>query len=172
MFDKKEKESIEIPEDFLDPELSENQEKLEILSDKHKKIVADISDWLILHRNYKDYDIDSEFKVEKIMPLLKFVEHGEIVFDESGITQNLRVPIDLKNTGGEIVKQISKLQYKSRYKAFELNNYTKGINLAKDMNLYMDAQVGMLVGLSRSIIGKLYDSDHSLTRVIQTLYFL
>ncbi len=172
MFDKKEEKNIEFSEDFLDPELSENQEKLENLSEKHKKIVTDISEWLIKNRDYRDYDIDPEFKVEKIIPLLKFVEHEEIVFHEKGITQKLRVPLEMTNKAGEVQKTISKLEYKSRYKAFELNNYTKGINISKEMNLYMDAQVGMLVGYSRGIIGKLSDIDHSLTRIIQTLYFL
>jgi len=177
MFDKKEqiKETIDISEDFLDSELSENQEKLENLSAKQKKIITDISGWLVKNRNYKDYDIDYEFKVDKIIPLLKFVEHGEIIFDENGITQNLRVPLNLTRLvrgKEETVKQITQLQYKSRYRASELNNYTKGINIAKEMNLYMDAQVAMLVGSSRGVIGKLFDSDHSLTRLIQSLYFL
>jgi hypothetical protein len=163
---------IGIPMDFEDPELSENQEKIEALTDKQKEIIEDVSEWLISKRNYKDYDIDPEFKVEKIMPLLRFIEHDEISFNDDGIVQNLRSPLELKDKKGNTVKTISKLNYKIRYKAFELNNYTKGINLAKEMNLYMDAQVGMLCNVSRSIIGKLFDTDHSLTRSIQSLYFL
>lgn len=166
------KEVIELHEDFMDPQLSENQEKIEALNDKQKKIIEKISDWLLKNRNYKEYDIDAEFKVDKLIPLLKFVEHGEIIFNENNIMQTLRIPIELKNGKGDVVKKISKLEYRIRYQAYELNNYTKGINLAKEMNLYMDAQVGMLTGIARSVIGKLYDVDHSLTRLIQSLYFL
>lgn len=163
---------IELHEDFMDPELSENQEKIEALTDKHKAIIESISDWLIKNRNYKEYDIDAEFKVDKLLPLIKFVDHNEIMFNETNITQKLRLPIELKNTKGDTVKKIELLTYRIRYQAYELNNYTRGINIQKEMNSYMDAQVGMLTGIGRSVIGKLYDVDHSLTRLIQSLYFL
>ncbi len=164
--------AIIVDESYEDVQLSESQERLEELSDKQKKIVEDVSDWLIKKRNYKDYDIDAEFKVDKIIPLLKYVENGEILFNEENIVQNLRFPIELRNAKDEVVREIKSLTYKIRYRAFELNNYTKGINLSKEMNLYMDAQVGMLTGIARSIIGKLFDTDHSTTRLIQSLYFL
>jgi len=165
-------DSVVIDESFEDVQFSENQEKLEELSDKQKKIVEEISDWLIKKRNYKEYDIDPEFKVDKIIPLLKYVENNEIIFNEENIIQNLRFPIELKNSKEEVVREIKSLTYRVRYRAFELNNATKGINLSKEMNLYMDAQVGMLTGIARSIIGKLFDTDHSTTRLIQSLYFL
>ncbi len=159
-------------EEFEDIELSENQEKIEALTDKEKQTIQFIYDWLIKNRNYKEYDIDAEFKVDKILPLMKFVEHQEIMFNENDITQTLRFPIEQKNAKGETVKKITALTYRIRYQAYELNNYTRGINIQKEMNSYMDAQVGMLTGIGRSVIGKLYDVDHSLTRLIQSLYFL
>lgn len=164
-----EKEVIEFHEDV---EQSEDQEKIENLSKKHKGIIEDISEWLISKRNYKPYDIDASFKADKLIPLIRFVENGEIEFHEKGITQLLRMPIEVKNAKEQVVKTINKLDYRIKYRAFELNNYTKGINLSKEMNLYMDAQVGMLTQHPRALIGKLFDVDHSSTRLIQSLYFL
>ena len=166
------KDKIELSDDFLDVELSENQEKIEALNDKQKKIIENITEWLISKRNYKEYDIDAEFKVDKIIPLLKFIENDEVSFDDKGIIQKLRQPIEQLNTKGEVSNRITSLKYRVRYQAFELNNHTKGINISKDMNSYMDAQVAMLTGTARSIIGKLFDVDHSTTRLIQSLYFL
>lgn len=164
-----EDEVIELDEDI---DLSEDQQKIEKLSKKQRDIVENVVDWLFEKRNYRNNDIDASFKADKIIPLIPLIEGGLITFHEKGITQKLRVPIQLLDKKGNVNKKIDVLEYRTRYQALELNQYTRGINLSKEMNLYMDAQVAVLTNNPRGLIGKLFDLDHSTTRIIQSLYFL
>lgn len=153
-------------------ELTENQEKLDQLSKKEIDIIESLETWLKSHRGYRDYDFTDEFKVDKLLPLIKLVEHKEFEFTDAGIIQHLRNPIELKNRSGDTEKRITELKYKTRYQDFELQNYTKGINISKEPMAYVSAQIAMLTGTAKSIIGKLYDVDSNNSKLVSALYFL
>jgi hypothetical protein len=153
-------------------ELTENQEKLEKLSKKELEIIESIETWLKSHRGYRDYDFTDDFKVEKLIPLIKLVEYKEFEFTDTCIIQHLRNPIEMKNKSGDTEKRITELKYKTRYQDFELQNYTKGINVSKEPMTYIAAQIAMLTGTAKSIIGKLYDVDSNNSKLISALYFL
>lgn len=151
---------------------SEFKEKLDLLTKSELSIIELIKNWLIENRGYKDYDFTDEFEVEKLIPLLKLVEHKELVFNENSITQILRMPIELKNRAGDVEKKITELTYRVRYQDYELQNYTKGINISKEPMAYVNAQIALLTNNARSVIGKLYDTDSNNTKLVSALYFL
>ncbi len=153
-------------------ELSENQEILNKLSKKELDIIESIEKWLITNRRYKDYDFTDDFKVSKIIPLLKFVEHKEIEFVENAIIQHLREPIEMTNKGGDVERKITELRYRTRYQDYELDSYTRGINIQKETMVYVRAQIALLTNTARSIIGKLSDTDSNNSKLISALYFL
>lgn len=167
----KDKEQINSQDNLIENE-TEQKERLNLLTKKELDIIESIEDWLKLNRGYKDYDFSDEFKVDKLIPLLKLIEHKEVVFNEKSITQFLRVPIEMTNKAGDVVKKITQLDYQVRYQDYELQNYTKGINISKEPMAYVAAQIAMLTNNARSVIGKLYDIDSNNTKLISALYFL
>jgi hypothetical protein len=153
-------------------ELNENQEKLSKLSKVELEVLESIQNWLITYRKYRDYDFTEEFKVTKILPLIKFVEYKEFEFVDNAIIQHLREPVEMTDLKGNVVKKLTELKYRTRYQDFELDNYTRGINLQKEQLLYIRAQVALLTNTAKSIIGKLSDVDSNNSKLISSLYFL
>ncbi len=152
--------------------MKEVDAKTETLSKSDNEVIESIKDWLIANRGYKEYDFSEDFVSEKLLPLLKLVKHGEIIFGDNKITQKLRIPLEAKNSKGDTEKRITELNYKVRYQDWELQNYTKGINVSKDPMAYVTAQIAMLTDQPKGIIGKLYDVDSNNTKLISALYFL
>lgn len=152
--------------------MENTNEKIDSLSVKDKESVEVIKKWLVANRGYKDYDFDNEFTESKIVPLLKFVNHGEILFKGAEITQKLRSPLQMENAKGEVVSEITELKYKARYRDRELQNETKGINVSKEPMKYINAQIAVLTGNSIGVIGKLWDVDAGNCKLISSLYFL
>lgn len=153
-------------------EFTENQEKLQQLTDEEFGIIESIESWLKTNRGYKDYDFTDEFKVDKLIPLIKFVKNKEVVFNQDSIVQVLRNSIELKNRAGDTESTISELKYRVRYQDYELQKYTKGINISKEPMAYINAQIALLTNTAKSVIGKLWDVDSNTTKLISALYFL
>lgn len=147
-------------------------EKLDKLSSSQIDTMRSIEDWLTVNRDYRDYDLSDKFRAEKLIPLIKYVDHGELVFEDNRIIQKLRKPLELTNKGGEVTKTITELSYKSRYQDYEFQSYTKGIDISKEPIKYVNAHIAMLTNQSSGIIGKLYDTDSGLTKLVSGLYFL
>jgi len=153
-------------------ELTEEEEKLSKLTKDENCIIEQIESWLKTNRGYKDYDFSPEFKVNKLIPLLKLVKHNELCFEQDSITQILRNPIEMTDKAGNVIKKITEFKYKSRYQDYELQSHVRGINLEKEPMMYVNAQIAMLTNTSKSIIGKLWDIDSNNSKLISALYFL
>jgi len=153
-------------------ELTDDQERLSKLSKEELEVIESIEKWLITYRKYRDYDFTDDFKVKKLIPLLKFTQHGEIEFVENGIIQNLREPIEMTDKSGNTTRKITELKYRIRYQDFELDKYTRGINIEKEAMSYVRAQIALLTDTARGIVGKMSDVDSNTSKLISSLYFL
>ena len=78
----------------------------------------------------------------------------------------------MTNNAGDVTRKITELRYRTRYQDYELDSYTRGINIQKETMVYARAQIALLTNTARGIIGKLSDTDSNNSKLISALYFL
>jgi len=163
----------ELTEVFIDDvELTEEQEKLEKLSSSEKDVMNKIIDWLKVNRDYRNEDFSDKFKAERIIPLIKYVNYGDLIFEENTIKHKLRRPLEFKNASGQTGRTLETLTFQPRYQDYQLQNASKGIDLNREGLKFVSAQISVLTGEAASVISKLWDFDSSIAKLISSLYFL
>lgn len=155
-----------------DVEMTEEQEKLSKLSDSDNQIMSNIIDWLRKNRDYRDNDFTDKFKADKIIPLIKHVNYGDLEFKEEVITHKLRRPLEFKYSSGKTGRILQELNYQPRYQDHQLQSASKGIDLNKEGLKFISAQISVLTGEATSVVSKLWDLDASISKLISSLYFL
>lgn len=116
-----------------------------------------------------DIDLENEEK-ESDDPMrekvLKAIMAGRVIVEDDGkLTYTLKHP--LKKESGDIV--LEKLTFKLRYREHELEGNMRGVD-PKCFLPMTRAYIATLTGVSKSLLGKLYNADSTVLQAIYTLF--
>lgn len=115
-----------------------------------------------------DEQVKTEEQVKELYPdVLKAIQSGAMTFDDDlKPTYSLQSPI--LNDKGEV--SYKEIKFRTRIKASDLANITKGMNISKEQVLYLLKCMSYITALPTPIIDKLSKKDYRVLDQLSTIF--